>query len=151
MIEPRSATACSVFEGNIVVCGGRNNETINTVEAYDHIADSWSYMPRMIKGRYYHKSVAVKSKMYIIGGFDTTCEVFDSTCNIFSLLKAIPESFLYNLVRPAGVFSIGSKILILGNAGNIIFYDTINFGWSEKSFEYLKYIERYSCAKLPEF
>ena len=41
MNEARSAAACSVFEGRIVVTGGINdNVELNTVESYDHVSNS---------------------------------------------------------------------------------------------------------------
>ena len=45
----RENSSCAVFEGRIVVSGGYNNNKglLNTVEAYDHIDDSWKYMPNM--------------------------------------------------------------------------------------------------------
>ena len=45
----RENSSCAVFEGRIVVSGWYNNNEglLNTVEAYDHIDDSWKYMPNM--------------------------------------------------------------------------------------------------------
>ena len=142
MNEARSAAASSIFEGRIVVSGGysniyRNNyyhfEQLNTVEVYDHIARSWSYMPGMIEKRCRHKSVAIKNKLFVVGGMEnTTCEVFDATCNRFVLLKSPPVSFLRSLCEPAEVISIGSKLVVFCDE-NILIYDTAQSEWSEKS------------------
>lgn len=40
MNHARLNPSCAVFEGRIVVFGGYNGGSLNTVEAYDHIADS---------------------------------------------------------------------------------------------------------------
>ena len=44
MNEARSCLASTVFEGRIVVSGGfvDDNEFLNTVETYDHVANTWS-------------------------------------------------------------------------------------------------------------
>ena len=45
----RRVSASSVFEERIFVSGGRNfNGEFNTVEAYDHVGDTWEKMPNMI-------------------------------------------------------------------------------------------------------
>ena len=36
----RADASCTVFEAKIVVTGEQNFKTLNTVEAYDHIADN---------------------------------------------------------------------------------------------------------------
>ena len=59
MSVSRFNASCAVFEGKIVVCGGFDNETLNTVETYDHVAKSWINMPNMINGRSSHKSAYV--------------------------------------------------------------------------------------------
>ena len=89
MSQPRTYTACSVFEGRIVVSGGFNiNGSLRTVEVYDHIADTWSKMPNMVKDKFGHKSVAVKNKLFVVGGINTiSFEVFDSHTDKFTLLK----------------------------------------------------------------
>ena len=55
MKEARSKAARAVFQGHIVVSGGRRDQhnvelKLNTVERYDVFADKWSSMPSMIKG-----------------------------------------------------------------------------------------------------
>ena len=140
MIETRSFADCSVFKGRIVVTGGYHNncyhyEELNSVEVYNHKADLWSYMPNMIEKRYRHKSVAIKNKLFVVGGMaNTTCEVFDSICDRFVLLKT-PTSFLGSLREPAEVISIGSKLVVFCEE-NILIYDTAQYEWSEKSCSY---------------
>ena len=53
-------------------------------------------MPDMINRRGFHKSVSVKNKLFLFAGDRTkTCEVYDSTCKKFVLLKP-PDSRLIN-------------------------------------------------------
>ena len=71
MKEEKINAHSTVFEGKIVVTGRKNDDvTLNTVEAYDHVVNTWSRMPNMIKERYGHKSVAVKNKLFAICGFN---------------------------------------------------------------------------------
>ena len=82
----RINSSCAVFEERIVVSGGHlhNEGRLNIVEAYDHIDDSWKYMPNMLERRNCHKSIAIKNKLFVIGSSNTTTvEVFDSCCGKF--------------------------------------------------------------------
>ena len=139
--------ACSVFEGRIVVSGGI---LTNTVEAYDHVADSWSYMPNMLEERFHHKTVAIKNKLFVVGGsVNTTWEVFDSTSKKFVLLKMSPTTFKMNY--PIEVISIGSKLAVFCSQTNIVlFYDVENDKWSEESCEVTKKLSKFCCVKVPQ-
>ena len=63
MNEARRWAACAVFEGRIVVSGGRDNNRneLNKVESYDVIADEWSPMPNMINRHSFHELVVVRN------------------------------------------------------------------------------------------
>ena len=90
MKQNRDFAACTVFEGKIVVTGGTDNwYKLNSVEAYDHYENKWTYLPDMIERRYYHDSVSMGNKMFVIGGGYTDglgCEVFDSFSRKFTSL-----------------------------------------------------------------
>ena len=45
-------SACAFFQGRVYVSGGKNNQAraLNTVEAYDHVTDTWSHMPKWSTG-----------------------------------------------------------------------------------------------------
>ena len=101
-------------------------------------------MPNMIEGRYKHKSVAVKNKLFVIGGLYRKCEVFDSTTEKFTLLKQPMSNDWYGLSQ---VITIGSKLFCLKS--NINIYDLENDEWSEKPCEATKNIELFSCARIP--
>ena len=103
--KARIGSASTVYEEKIVVFGGINDNDIynyvNTVEAYDPFANSWSSMPNMIEGRFRHGSVAIKNKLFVIGSLDgkgsNSCEVFDSNCNKFVLLKRLQSTLTFDL------------------------------------------------------
>ena len=150
MHTARTAAACVVLEGRIVVTGGYDNLYSNpkAVEAYDHVTDKWKYMPNMIRGRHRHKSVAIKNKLFLIGGTTPTCEVYDSTLNKFVLLKAPPEYYKDYLCGPAEFISIGRKLVLISNDRHILFYNFENDEWLEKSFEVTKNIMEFCCANV---
>ena len=113
--QKRHYVACTVFEGKIVVTGGKYSTSYRkSVEAFDHHENKWTYLPDMIEERHYHASVSMGNKLFVIGEEQTTsCEVFDSFSRKFTLLEAqLPEfnanwSFIYNAVN------IGSIIYVL--------------------------------------
>ena len=77
--ERRYSSACTVFEGNIVVTGGKDYLILKSVVAFDYYENKWTQLPDMIKERYCHASVSMGNKLFVIGGFkNTSCEVFDS-------------------------------------------------------------------------
>ena len=57
------------FKEKIVVTGGFNNTTLltlNTVEAFDHVANKLTYIPNLIEEKFCHKSVAIKNNLFIV-------------------------------------------------------------------------------------
>ena len=149
MAEPRRDASAAVFEGRIVVSGGYNDDgRLDTVEAYDHVADTWTNMPDMTQFRCHHKSVAVKNKLFVIGDYDKSNEVFDSFTNKFTLVDA-PQRFEDRLDKPNEVITTSNKILVFCNYGVVLVYDLNKDEWSEESCEATKNTEYFSCAKLP--
>ena len=148
--EGRIKASSTVFEGSIVVSGG-DSRTSSTVEAYDHIADSWSFMPNMVEGRSYHKSVAMKNKLFG-GRCKTTCELFDSTCNTFVLLKPFPVHLQTYLSFLADVISIVSKLVLLNSVRpkDVLFYDVENDKWTKEPFDVKYNLSGICCAKVPQ-
>ena len=156
MNESRAAAACTVFEGRIIVSGGHIQGIHNnskTVESYDVMADTWSSMPNMISSKSYHRLVAVKSKLFVIG-FDTdTSEVFDSICKKFTTFKT-PLNFVSGKAVP-----IGNKILIIqwetqeeeiqDNTRLIVCYDVDKNEWSKESWETTKDLDGFTCVTFP--
>ena len=105
-------------------------------------------MPNMIVRRFCHKSVAVKNKLFVIGGY-IKCEVFDSTTNKFTLLKQPTLASRFNLSEPYDVISIGSKLFVFKEDRNVIIYDFENNKWSAKTCEATRNISYFSCVKVP--
>ena len=151
--EERALAACSAFEGRVVVTGGYSRgDRLDSVEVYDHVADEWSSMPHMNEERYAHKSVAIKNKLFVVGGWNTPwCEVFDSTCDEFVMLKPLRKSFERYLIWPVEVLSIGSKLFVFSfRKEYILIYDIETGEWSEELCEMTRYLEDFCCAKLPQ-
>ena len=149
MSNARRSLACSVFEGRIVVSGGSNIiVNLNTVEAYDHVGDTWENMPNMINERFCHKSVAVKNKLFLIGGmFTNNCEVFDSNTKTYTLLKQPTLASGFILYHPTEVITVGNKLFIFKNDSCGKTYDFKNKKWSVKTCEVTKNIRCFSLLK----
>ena len=161
--RPKSSPACSVFNGKIVVCGGKDaaGNVTSSVEAYDHVSDTWSSMPKMVRERCYHKSVAVRNKLFVIGGSTneerslTSCEFFDSESKKFVLLNNprkrlfIPRDKYFSM--PSGVVSGGSKVLVFNDSKVVAVYDVLSDKWSKETCNGLKHFTNISCVKVPRF
>ena len=159
MNQVRSSAACTVFEGNVVISGGRNIdignmvfEISNTVEAYDHVADSWSDMPNMVHARYCHELIAVSNKLFAIGGDKKYSEVYDSFSKKFVALKQHPNGLNFELNAYAmKAVSSCRKILVFGyNSSTVVSYDIDEEKWEEESCEVTKTIEDYRIVKIPQ-
>ena len=149
--EARNYAASTAFEGKIVVSGGyiNANDRSNTVEAYDHVANTWSYMPNMIYGRYNHRLVAVRNKLYVFGGRTEQFEVFDSLTNKCSLLKTPSSLQNRDTFRIGGAISIGNKILIFReNSPKFTYFDIDKADWFEETFVVTKDVESFLCLKM---
>ena len=152
----RSAAACTVFEGKIVVSGGRtrDNYGLPTVESYDHHENKWTNLPKMIIGRYDHGAVSMGNKMFVIGGRSLlSCEVFDSISRIFSYIKEIENIKSFHLGSSPAVIN-GEKILVYPNVTNyknrkVHIYDVVKnrWYWEENEIKSLKYV--ISLTKIP--
>ena len=97
MNEERFYAASTVFEGKIVVTGGKSDTSysrlrtremkLSSVEAYDYYENKWTYLPDMNRGRYNHTSVSMANKMFVIGEFErSSFEMFDSYSRKFHCL-----------------------------------------------------------------
>ena len=146
----RIHAASTVFEGRVVISGGYNdNGILRTVEAYDHVADEWSYMSSMINKSYQHDMLAISNKLFAIGcGEDyDICEVYDSICKKFVVLNCHPTFFDgFNDTT----ITIGRKIMVIRNPSRkVAIYDVDKNEWSEESFKDTKYYRNFNCLKIP--
>ena len=103
----------------ILVTGGYNNTLVNlnTVEAYDHVPNKWTYMPDMIEERLSHDSVAIKNKLFV---FDDSWEIYDSFSDKFVLLKVSLKYATEYLSDSYKVISINNKIAVFPFSSNIV-------------------------------
>ena len=160
MKDVREGASCTVFEGKVVVSGGRRdfmfpNDNLNTVEAYDHISDTWSYLPNMIERRIFHSSVAYKNKLFVFGSAfgegENSCEFYDSTCKKFVFLKHKSNSLKLSFTDIFETFCIGSKFIILrGDSAAAICYDVEKDEWSEEQLRATQNIICLGCTVVPK-
>ena len=109
--EARVWAVSAAFEGRVVVSGGRKgNADSNTAEAYNPVNNTWSRIPNMVYGRTGLALVAVRDKLFAIGGnFQATAEVYDG--NKFSQLKY--SDLLHDRLNWINnAVAIGSRIFI---------------------------------------
>ena len=158
MNDERVSMGISVFEGKVVVTGGNSDNVfeLNTVEAYDVINGEWNKMPSMIEKRSCHKQVGVRNKLFVLGtkveeDENPSCEVFDSDCNKFVFLKPYPTLVKFDLWFVCNVFSIGSKIVMIGGlSATALCYDVIDDVWSEEPFDATENVSDFRCAVIPQ-
>ena len=154
MDQDRMCSASAVFKGRVVVSGGYTRyqnqgiRRLNTVEAYDHVADAWTYMPNMVHSRQWHSLVAMGNKLFVIGGKERACEVYDSTTGFFVLIRKCPNFFVDSYTSAV---AIGHKIVVVGDPNEkSLFYDTKTNSWTETPFEHAQKVGMFCCAKLPQ-
>ena len=148
MNEARVCAACVVFNGNIVVSGGMDNneDELNTVESYDVFADKWTSMPNMINNFVCHNLVVVNNKLFVVGQGTESYEVFDNACKKFVVLKHQPSIYFNKSL------SIGTKIVIFQEKkGSLVCYDNDKNERSEESCKLTKDLYDFSCVKIPSY
>ena len=118
---------------------------LGSVEAYDHIADTW---PNMIDHRSNHNLVAMGDKLFVI---NHTCEVYDGSADKFvSIKKTEMIGFLSEVSRDLVAVPMASKILVFRkNKSEVISYDVDKEEWCKEKFEIEKYKLTGSCVKIP--
>ena len=144
MIEIRDDSASCVFEEQIIASGGLqyvdddddfvdfvnfyDNEmykTLNTVEAYDPINDTWTEFPKMNYSRCLHMSTVVNNKLFVIAGGTDINEVYDSNSKKFTILKTSfglyknSENYLF------AAFKVSHKLFVYFSCtSNVFCFDT---------------------------
>ena len=149
MNEAREVSACAVFEGRIVVCGGidNNSNSLNSVESYDAAGNKWSRMPNMINRKSAHSLVAAKNKLFVFSNSKDTNEVFDEVCKKFVALKS-PNREMFRFNKAV---SIGNKIVLFQHeSSTVLCYDVDKDEWSEDSCYITENINCYSCVRVPK-
>ena len=106
----------------------------------------------MNESRTNHSSVAIKNKLFVVGGFGygkETCEVFDSTCKKFVYVTTKPKTMAFGSSIQS--FSIGSKLITIGNRSATAFcFDIEKDEWSEVPFEATEDIAAFGCVVVPK-
>jgi len=75
MLTPRSETAVVTLGNYIYAIGGWSGEgTLKTVERYDFLNNKWEFVASMKYERYSSKAVVFNKKIYVFGGYNTSCE-----------------------------------------------------------------------------
>ena len=150
MNDNRINAACTVFEGRVVVSGGKNDNWLSrSVEAYDHVADKWSYMPNMIHRSCCHNMLAISNKLFALGcgGSFDICEVYDSFCKKFVVINSDLTFFEYFRKR---AISTGRNILVFKNfSKKVAIYNVDKKEWSEKYFDVADDVECFHYLKIP--
>ena len=136
MNKARECAASCTFRGRVVVSGGTLDHPsikLRTNEAYCHVSNEWTGMPKMIKGRSGHCLVQVASRLYAFGGGSEEREVYDAFSDIFSVVKSPFADVGFKNVR--GAFTAGEKILIfMDNRSKVAVFDAEREEWTEEMF-----------------
>ena len=116
----------------------------------------------MINERTGHSTVAIKNKLFVIGGFGTSyvdrkaCEMFDSSCKKFVSFKQKPlsTSVNYMFVSHVQSFSIGSKLITIGYGSGIsgiaFCYDVEKHQWTLEPFKVSEDSTVFECIVVPK-
>ena len=159
MNQARINADSAVFEGRVVMSGGTAelegfgpSEGTNTIEAYDHVSGTWSYMPSMVHSRYNHQLFAVGNRLFATGGNTLTCEVYDSVSKRFTALK-LPPDFVWLEFNTSCSFLLGRKFFVFHTDcyPKVVSYHVDEEKWSEESFEITKHLEPYDCMRIQQF
>ena len=154
MNEAREFPASCAFQGKVVASGGLSfHRRSRTNEAYCHVSDEWTRMPDMVHGRSEHRLIAMRSRLYAVGGLASgsaeACEVYDALSGRFSVLRSPIWGVGRGMV--CGAFSAGEKILVFKDeSSKVAVFDTERGAWTEEEFGVTKDLKRYLCLKIPK-
>ena len=154
MNDNRIHAACTVFEGRVVISGGYTDnedyyDVLRTVEAYDHVADKWSYMPSMVNESVEHDLIAISNKLFAIGCGQNhdICEVYDTFSKKFVVFKSHP-TFFNGFYHKSITF--GRRIIVFNiYSTKVAIYDVDKNEWSEESFEVKIFNRNSNYLKIP--
>ena len=105
----------------------------------------------MIEKRFYHDTVSMGNKMFVIGGYKTTaCEVFDSHSRKFTSIKPFLTSL--SMLQYFQAVTVGKNIFvfhILENSSktNMYMYDVDKKNWLNVDCGFCKNLFGSSCVK----
>ena len=111
----RSNTACTVFEGKVVVTGGLNVEELRSVESYDYYGNEWKFLSNMITANSNHSAISMGIKMFVIGvGNLARSEVYDNISRTFTEFnfKQLTSQFSSYCFKALGV---SNKLMVFAD------------------------------------
>ena len=134
---PMSVERCAPggveLNGYIYVMGGSmpGNVTINSMEAYNPVTNTWMNLPSMPTARYHLGAAALNGKIYAIGGNPSavtngnplsTVEIYDASTNMWTTGPSMPTARM-----GLGVVALNGKIYAVGGAdlGTNTFYNKL--------------------------
>ena len=89
----------------------------------------------MLIGRNYHSLVAIRSKLFAIGCYVKTCEVYDSVTRKFVLIKPLPPGNIEFNLEFSKPISVENKVQVFEKRSNrVATYDVDEEKWSVEPF-----------------
>jgi hypothetical protein len=87
MHRKRSLAAATSWNGKVIVAGGQTEECKcdETVEEYDPISNSWSWLSSLLLGRSEHSLVNLNGCIFALGGCTKVEDEFDITSKVETL------------------------------------------------------------------
>jgi hypothetical protein len=112
--------AVTLRNGNVMVFGGHNEDGfLTSCELLDVKKMTFSEVGHMLKARHFLSAVLLKSGLvFIVGGYDMSCELYDPADNSFRASKAKTSTDRFG--HSASLLPNG-KVLVCGGDGN--FYE----------------------------
>ena len=145
----RYNAACTVFEGQCVVIGGKKQShrskfdtILKSIEKYDHYLNKWSFLADMQTARYEAEVVTKGNKIFIFGGYCLDkSEVYDSISKKFCYIA----KFWNGCPDPINPMIFGDYIIVY--RGNCIYkYDINKDKWSRRDYTHLNEQLPYDCS-----
>lgn len=130
-------TATLLLEGNVLVTGGYNGNSLNSVELYDTSSGKWSAKQPMSIDRYYHTATLLTNgQVLVVSGRDgsfysKTVEMYNPASNTWASISDMPSNRGYHsatLLANGNVLAVGgmnSSTIVVANAD--MYSPTTNF------------------------
>jgi len=149
MKESRAYVGVTCHDGYLYAIGGEddNRRKLNTIEKYDPLLDSWSYVARMPGGgRIGAACVIHNNQLYIIGGYshtykanpvlsDILCYDLNKDCWVAKTQLIIPRCHASAIEINGRLYLIGGRTKLDGcnppisSLGLVEVYDDVNDSW----------------------
>ncbi|XP_077292018.1 kelch-like protein 6 [Arctopsyche grandis] len=140
MNKERCNSKSVIINERIFVIGGLYLNSVDTVEEYNIIENSWKIVASMKKYRHRHASVVYKGKIYVFGGYSdsystlSSVEVYDPNANQWTMLRPMKwERYgLTAVVVNDSIYCIGG-VYGLFCIGQVEKFDPSSNSWTEVS------------------